>query len=271
VPRRPASGLRPAAAGILAAAALAGVALAVVPLGTRVRAFPSPGDYPEGLAWDGTHLWSNNFSNGTLYRLDPTDGHVVGSYSGGGLPTQPEGLCWDGSHLWTCDWITGRISRVRVMPNSVVVEASFDKPAGSGKPVGLEWDGTSLWLSCFGATPADKSELWALDPSDLSVRQFLRLPVWYVEDLAWDGHTLWSVDWMIARGFAIDRATGDTLHTYRTPGPHPVGQAWDGTYLWVTSTSVDSIWALDISAAQTTPVRAVTWSEMKRRFAGDVR
>ena len=195
----------------------------------------------------------------------------MGSYSGGGLPTQPEGLCWDDTHLWTCDWITGRISRVRVMAQSVVVEASFDKPAESGKPVGLEWDGTSLWLACFGATPADKSELWELDPADLSVRRFLRLPVWYVEDLAWDGRWLWSVDWMIARGFAIDRATGDTLHTYRTPGPHPVGQAWDGTHLWVSSTSADSIWALDISAAQTTPVRAVTWTEIKRRWSGATR
>jgi sugar lactone lactonase YvrE len=237
------------------------------PLGARVRAFASPGDYPEGLAWDGTHLWSNNFTNGTLYRIDPSDGQVVGSYTGGGLPSRPEGLCWDGARLWTCDWVTGRIMRVRVEAQAVVVEAAFDKPPGAGNTVGLEWDGTSLWLSCFGPTPADKSELWELDPQTLAVRHFVRLPVWYVEDLAWDGYNLWSVDWMIARGFAIDRTSGDTLHTYRTPGPNPVGQAWDGEYLWISSTTADSIWAVDISAARPpTAIAPATWTQLKQRY-----
>jgi sugar lactone lactonase YvrE len=233
-----------------------------------VRRIPTPSGDPEGLAWDGTHLWSNDFAQGMLYRLDPVDGRVVGSYTGGGLPVQPEGLCWDGSRLWTCDWLTGRISRVRVSPTGVVVEESFDKPKGAGKTVGLEWDGTNLWLACFPAAGEEKSQLWALDPQTLAVRRFLRLPVYWAEDLAWDGHHLWSVDWFFRIGFAIDTATGDTLHTYRAPAPNPVGQAWDGTHLWLSAASVDSIYALDISGARPTPVQPTSWGAVKRRFGG---
>jgi glutamine cyclotransferase len=246
----------------------AGAVWATTHLGTPVRRFASPGDYPEGLAWDGTHLWSNNFSDGVLYRVDPHDGHAVASYSGNGLPTKPEGLAWDGEFLWTCDWVTGVISKVRTTPTGVEVVANFDKPAGSGKPVGLEWDGSSLWLACFGAQAGDTSELWQLDPTTLAPERMLRLPIYWVEDLAWDGRYLWSVDWLFRIGFAIDRATGDTLHTYHTPGPHPVGQAWDGNYLWLSDTDVDSIWALDISAAQTSAVRRQSWTDVKRKYGG---
>jgi sugar lactone lactonase YvrE len=250
----------------LCVAGLTGALAASLPLGTPVVRFPSPGDYPEGLAWDGVHLWSNNFTDGALYRLDPADGRVVGRYVGGLLPHRPEGLAWDGSHLWTVDWVTGVIAKVQVGESGVEVVAEYDKPAKSGRAVGLEHDGTHLWLACFGAQIGEKSELWQLDPTTLAPLQMLRLPVYWVEDLAWDGRWLWSVDWLFAIGFAIDRATGDTLHTYRTPGPNPVGMAWDGEYLWTTDTQADSIWALDISAARATTSRSSTWTAVKRAY-----
>lgn len=267
-----------AAARLLGFAALGGVAIALsaafaplvpaggVPVGTPVHRFASPGDYPEGLAWDGTRLWVNNFTNGTLYAVDPGDGHLLGHWSGEGLPTRPEGLAWDGTHLWTCDWITGRIAKLRLAGSRVEIVAEFDKPADAGQTVGLEWDGTHLWLACWGFEINTKSELFEIDPATFSVVKKLRLPVRWVEDLAWDGRRLWSVDWLFSIGFAIDPATGDTSNTYRTPGPNPVGMAWDGTHLWLGDTTADSIWALDISAAHPTAVRAVSWSEVKGRY-----
>lgn len=240
---------------------------ASVRVGTPVRGFPSPGDYPEGLAFDGQFLWSNNYSDGVLYKVDPATGQTLGAYSGGGLPTHPEGLAWDGSFLWTVDHFDSTISKLRVTATGVEIAAQFQIPLGSGPPVGLEWDGTHLWLACFGLV-GEKSELYRLNAVTLEPDLVHRLPVWWVEDLAWDGHLLWSCDWIFGLGFAIDPATGDTLHTYRPPGRHPVGQAWDGQYLWVSDTEKDSLWALDISAARTSSVRATSWSQMKARYRG---
>jgi glutamine cyclotransferase len=150
----------------------------------------------------------------------------------------------------------------------VEIVAQFHIPMGAGRPVGLEWDGTHLWLACFGAGIGEKSELYRLNAVTLQADLFHRLPVYWVEDLAWDGHLLWSCDWIFGLGFAIDPATGDTLHTYRPPGRNPVGQAWDGQYLWVSDTEKDSLWALDISAAHVSSVRATSWSQMKSRYRG---
>jgi sugar lactone lactonase YvrE len=271
LPRRSARLLGWSTLGVLALAGL-GTLLAPalpageVPLGTPVQRFAAPSDYPEGLAWDGTSLWVNNFTNGTLYEVDPQDGHVRGAYSGHGLPTRPEGLAWDGTDLWTSDWVTGQILRFHPTGNSVDLVAAYDKPADAGKPVGLEWDGTHLWIACFGFDIGDKGNLFEIDTASFTVVKKLVLPVWWVEDLAWDGHRLWSVDWLFRVGFSIDPATGDTANSYTTPGPNPVGMAWDGTRLWVGDTSADSIWALDVSAAHTTPVRGVSWSELKAKY-----
>lgn len=237
-----------------------------VPIGTPVHRFAAPGDYPEGLAWDGNYLWVNNFTNGTVYAVDPADGRIVDRFAGFDYPAQPEGLTWDGEVFWSSDWATGTITRLRPTSAGMEVVAEHEKPPGSGKPVGLTWDGTHLWLACFGPEVNTKSELFQIDPDDFQVVKKLQLPIWWVEDLAWDGERLWSVDWLFAIGFSIDPATGDTANTYRTPGPHPVGMAWDGRYLWLGDTQADSLWALDVSGARPTPVQSVTWSEMKRRY-----
>jgi hypothetical protein len=237
-----------------------------VPIGDPVRGFASPGDYPEGLCWDGSHLWSNNFTDGRLYKLDPRTGVVVASYGGGGLPRKPEGLAWDGEHVWTCDWETGRIFKLKETDGQLRIVSFGDKPAGSGPAVGLTWDGQSLWLSTWGSELYERGQLWKLDPATLQPVEMLRLPVHWVEDLAWDGCFIWSVDWLYHIGFAIDPATGDTLHTYRTPGRNPVGQAWDGTHLWLSDTRSDSLWALDISGARPTVVQSASWSDVKQVF-----
>jgi sugar lactone lactonase YvrE len=242
-------------------------------IGRTVRAFPSPGDYPEGLAWDGHYLWSNNFSNATLYKVDPVTGATVGTYTDPRLPAHPEGLAWDGTDLWTCDHdnLSGQdIMKVAVTPAGVRVVATYQKPPGAGNPVGLEWDGSNLWLACFGAQVGEKSELWKLDPKTLQSVGFFRLPVWWVEDLAWDGSHLWSVDWLNDLGFAIDVTTGDTLDTYTPAGPNPVGQAWDGQNLWLSDTLNDSLYATDISDTRSA-VEHTTWSDFKRLFNGGPR
>jgi hypothetical protein len=235
-------------------------------LGEPVRSFAAPGDYPEGLCWDGTHLWVNNFTDGSLAKVDPASGATLATYRGGGLPASPEGLAWDGERLWTCDWRTGRIFALRETETGIQILSWHDKPAGAGSTVGLEWDGSHLWLATWYSELHDRGQLWKLDPQTLEALAMLPLPVHWVEDLAWDGRYLWSVDWLFAIGFAIDPATGDTLHTYRTPGRHPVGQAWDGEFLWLGDTESDSLWALDISAARPTPVKRLHWSDVKQSF-----
>jgi len=263
--RRRGSRVTRLAGGGLAIAALSAWAAGAGKVGTFVRGFPSPGDYPEGLAYDGHYLWSNNYDNGHLYKVDPSTGATVGDYLVDRLPVRPEGLAWDGTYLWTIDDGSDLITKVLPTANSVQVVESFPKPDGSGPARGIEWDGHHLWLACWSADVGGTAQLYEIDATTHAAIRSVPLPIYWVEDLAWDGRYLWSSDWLFDIGFAIDPTTGDTLHTYRPPGPHPVGQAWDGTHLWTSDTVHDSLYALDISEART-GVRAVSWSEVKRTY-----
>lgn len=256
----------PKALGLLVFSALLVTAVwATRQVGMPVRGFPSPGDKPEGLAYDGRYLWCNNFTDGRLYKLDPADGAVVAHYEGGGLPSAPEGLAWDGEHLWSCHWRTGFIFKMRETATGMEIVDSFTKPEGSGNSVGLGWDGSHLWLTCWPSAAYEFGQIYKLDPSNGTVITMHELPVYWIEDLAWDGTYFWSCEWGRGVGFAIDTATGDTLNSYTTPGTWPVGSAWDGTHLWITDTDKDSIWAVDVSG-EPTAVRSLDWSRLKQLF-----
>ena len=52
-------------------------------VGDVIRSIPAPpGTQPNGLAWDGNHLWMSSYmSNAGIYKLDPTNGSVLGKYT----------------------------------------------------------------------------------------------------------------------------------------------------------------------------------------------
>ena len=66
-----------------------------------VSSFASPGPSPQGLAWDGTHLWLADDSTDTIYKINPLDGFVDFSFSSPGL--EPKGLTYEGTYLWNID------------------------------------------------------------------------------------------------------------------------------------------------------------------------
>ena len=68
-----------------------------------VSSFDSPGEDPTGLAWDGQYLWNADaaWPEPMIYKLDPSDGHVVSNFSSPGKA--PKGLAWDGQYLWNAD------------------------------------------------------------------------------------------------------------------------------------------------------------------------
>ena len=48
---------------------------------TIISSFPSPGPEPRGLAWDGAYLWCAEYSSGEIFKLNPSTGAKVDSFS----------------------------------------------------------------------------------------------------------------------------------------------------------------------------------------------
>jgi len=67
-----------------------------------------------------------------------------------------------------------------------------------------------------------------------------------VEEIAWDGRYLWSVD---SAGPVIRQvdplAGGEARTTFASPGAAPVGLAWDGQYLWTSDSATDTIYQIN--------------------------
>ena len=81
-----------------------------------VDSFPSPGNEPRGLAWDGEYLWCADAEAGFVYKLDPSNGTIVSSFpfaigsNYGGITWSDDNNMWigNGSYVYKVDPITGQ-------------------------------------------------------------------------------------------------------------------------------------------------------------------
>jgi PKD repeat protein len=185
-----------------------------------IQSIPTPGDDPQGLAWDGTSLWNVDATELKLFRLDPETGLIRESFT---LEVDlPTGLAWDGQNLWLLDsgaLLIYKLDRKGKIKGKIAAPGSF--------PQGLAWDGESLWVSDF------EGQLYKVRPSDGEVLGTLAAPGQSLLSLAWAGSSLWVADLDTLRIYEVDPASGQSLGEIPSPGPLPVGLTWDGTSLWV--------------------------------------
>ena len=109
-----------------------------------VQSIPAAGTgAPTGLAWDGTYLWEGTGSSiNNLFRLDPTTGTVLGTYTvAGGV----QGLAWDGRSLWVSTVSSGAAPDIYRYDRSGTMIEEFQAPSQLTHLGDIESDGTNLW------------------------------------------------------------------------------------------------------------------------------
>ncbi len=137
---------------------LAGNCLAAIPVSQgqgRIAGGP--------LAWDGSALWTMDYSNGSfdLYRVNPADGSILQSCN---IATQnpghpavtgsprnigeyPDGLDWTGSTLWASSEVFTGNWVVEVDTNCNILSAFNPPVTGGFGTSGVAFDGVDLWHS----------------------------------------------------------------------------------------------------------------------------
>jgi hypothetical protein len=204
-----------------------------------IKSFEAPWGYSSyGLCWDGQNLWLGDDSDGTVAKIDTSDGSIISSFPG--APQSNHGLAWDGTHLWVSgdyhtDWI------YRIAPNGDRAD-SIPNLCGDYSG-GMTWDGSYLWVTRY--YPNSQPNLFKIDVSTETVVDTIPSQGLQPQGMAWDGTYLWNAqddnDGDPERVWQLDPATGDTLHSFAVPhtgassGESPRGLAWDGTYLWLVS------------------------------------
>jgi hypothetical protein len=149
------------------------------------------------LAWDGTGLWTMDYSVGsfTLYKVNPADGSITSSCniatqnpghaavtgSPRNIGEQPDGLDYTGTSLWVSSEVFAGNWVVEVDLSCNILQAFNPPVTGSFGTSGVEFHGLNLWhsnahfnqfqtdltgiqledLACDRVTFPGKAALWA--------------------------------------------------------------------------------------------------------------
>jgi hypothetical protein len=112
------------------------------PPGAVTVAASNLGNNPEGIAFDGTHLWTANFG-GSVSIITPQSPYTVTTVTTGFA--QPVGILYDGAHIWVTDQAAGTLLKLDAAGTIV---QTVTVGAGPQTPV---FDGTNIWVPNLGA------------------------------------------------------------------------------------------------------------------------
>jgi transglutaminase-like putative cysteine protease/sugar lactone lactonase YvrE len=216
---------------LLVMVAVAPVVLAAP--GDTVKTIPAPYRCPQGLAFDGKHLWSVDRYSDMIYRIDTASGGVLDS-----IPTPgyvPSGLTWDGSRLWCVDAETELIYAIN--PKTRIIEQTISCPVS--KPCDLAWDGVRLWVA-----GDNQKQICQISIEDGTTITSIPAPALNANGLTFDGTYLWVADRVRNMIYMVTPDRGDVVICFPAPGPHSLGLAWDGKALWNVDYQTDRIYKL---------------------------
>jgi len=203
--------------------------------------FKTPGKGLADFTWARDQLWlADEEGAGTIYKLDPANGRVVAFVGTSYGP--PSALCSDGAFLYVAHGDTGDVYRHELTPR---LEERARFATGLANIRGMYYyDGTFYLFdqATGGVYEFDDSwnagRVWRVGPGEETIRGLTRA----------DGR-IWSADWREGWLNRHRRGSFELDLKFCTPGWHPAGVAWDGTYLYLGDTGARRIYKLDISTA----------------------
>ena len=139
---------------------------------------------PMGVVFDGTYLWTSNYSGNSVTRISPT----TGAGTTFALPSgavQPVGIAFDGTYIWTANSLTNNVTRITP---STGAGTNYALPSGAISPRGVVFDGTNIWTSNSGTSAVSK-----VNASTGAVVGTYALPAYSNPvSVAYDGAYIWT-------------------------------------------------------------------------------
>ncbi|MDG2027934.1 MAG: S-layer homology domain-containing protein, partial [Acidimicrobiales bacterium] len=97
------------------------------------------GNIPSGVAFDGTHIWTANYGDGTVSKIVAATGAVEDTITVGDFPY---GVAFDGTHIWVANLGDDTVSKIVAATGVVAAPITV----GDG-PYGVAFDGTHIWVT----------------------------------------------------------------------------------------------------------------------------
>jgi hypothetical protein len=178
------------------------------------------GDNPPSVEFDGTDLWVANHGSGSVMRIRPSDGKLLGTWTGA---TEAFGIVAAMGRIF----VTGLTT-----PGSLYL-IDPTQPAGSvttltnslgGEPTGIAFDGSRIWTANFGGSIS----IVTLNPTMVTtVPTGFSAPI----GMLYDGANIWVTDSGDGTLHKVN-ADGSIAQTL-VVGDFPSYPVFDGTNIWV--------------------------------------
>ena len=221
-----------------------------------------------GAAFDGENLWVTNPLVGTVTKLRPSDGTILGTFN---CDRGSVDVAFDGTNIWVANMFGNSVTKLRASDGALLgnyvlfVDASriafdgtniwvsnpgFDRitvlrPDGTLRgtipsntyPYGMAFDGTNIWTVNSRANTVTKRR--ASNTGNLGSFPVGTNP----QDVAFDGKNIWVTNWDSDNVTKIRPSDGVVLGTFSV-GSHPSGITFDGENIWVANTFSNSVMKL---------------------------
>ncbi|MEP7024744.1 MAG: hypothetical protein ABJB47_13295 [Actinomycetota bacterium] len=197
-----------------------------------VRTAVPVGAAPDGLIYAAGSLWSANFNDGTVTRVDPVHRTAVATIPAGSGAIS---LAAAGGAIWVANYDAGTVSRIDPARNRVTATI----PTG-GMPVGLAAVGATLWVF----NQADRTVTLVNTRSD---RAIATVPVGVAAGFTIAAHSLiWVPDFQggTDQVIAIDPTTRKTV-MHVPVGAAPIAVSFAAGSGWVSNTGAATVTRFD--------------------------
>jgi hypothetical protein len=206
--------------------------------GEVIRHFPTDGDTPSGMTFDGETLWLASTYSREIIRVDPWTGETIARYftPGAGvifnMPGDPTSRRSPLSPIRTDPAAAGAPAQPQPSAPGSGGGGGQRQPGayreGTGGH-GMEWRNGRLWL----ATPPARM-IYRIDPDSWTVEHMFPSVDKRPHGIGFEGDHLWESDSDHSTFYKRDPETGEVLDVIRLSDADPIPHGmtvWDG-YIW---------------------------------------
>ena len=186
-----------------------------------------------GVKSDGTDVWVANGASGTVSRVRASSGKLLETWTGA---SNSNGIVAAmGAILVTGDQNPGRLYRIDPsQPAGAVTTVATNLP---NRPIAIAFDGARLWTANL-LTPGSVSIITPAAAPPWTVTSVIAEPSNALGGIVFDGANMWVADFA-GKLLKLD-GSGAVLQTV-TVGSTPEAPLFDGTNIWVSNDSSDSV------------------------------
>jgi streptogramin lyase len=199
---------------------------------------------PYALVYDGANIWAADYSYSSVTEVNASTGAISGPFSVGSFPI---GMAFDGTNIWITNSGSGSISKVLATTGGVT---TYALGSACSDPWGIAFDGANLWVACHSA-----SAVAEVSPSTGGILTTVTTQISPLS-VTFDGETgqtngpfIWVTNNSSGTVSKISTVTFSVANF--AAGPFPYGMAFDGLYIWVANPSAGTVTKLSQSSGAT--------------------